>query len=344
MDSGVLSGFVAEPGDAFYGGPEVRALEREWCERFEVKHAVSMNSATSCLFAAVRALGIGPGDEVIVSPWTMSASVSCVVAVGAVPVFADIEPDTFGLDPDSVVERITSRTKAIIVVDLFGCPAQMVGLDLVGIPIIEDAAQAPGASYYGFHAGTCGTIGVYSLNCHKTIQCGEGGIAVTDDDELACQLRLLRNHGEAVGASMIGQNYRMTELQAAIARVQLERLDELTRPRVRNAWRLNDALEGIDGVEPPITPSGYRHVFYLYAVRVRDAWRFAKMLRAEGVPASQYVEPLYRLSAFVAYPADCPVVEQAYGEVVVHPLVHARMTDADLQDVIDAFRKVSEQL
>ena len=243
MDSGVLSQFVGVWSDDFYGGPRVRSAERAWTERFGAKHAVTMNSATSALNAAATAAGVGPGDEVIVSPYTMSASAVCAPVNGAIPVFADIEPETFCLDPDSVRSLISERTKAIVAVDIFGCPADFAPLMALaaehGLVVIEDAAQAPGASRGGRSAGTLGHIGVFSLNYHKTIHSGEGGVAVTDDDTFAERLALVRNHGEAVVADMgsdasdlLGFNYRMGELEAAIAEVQLSRLEELTEPRI----------------------------------------------------------------------------------------------------------------
>jgi perosamine synthetase len=359
LDSGVLSQFIGAWGHDFAGGPQVRSLERAWAERFGVRHALSMNSATSALYAGVAAAGVGPGDEVIVSPYTMSASVTCAVVNGATPVFADIEPATFCLDPASVAERITERTRAIVVVDLFGCPADMDAIMAIArehdLVVIEDAAQAPGATYRGRHAGTLGHIGVFSLNYHKTIQCGEGGIAVTDDERLAERLALARNHGEAVVADMgrphadvLGFNYRMTEIEAAIAEAQLARLEELTEPRIAHARRLSDGLAGLEGITPPVVPEHCRHVFYLYVLRVdpdalgasRSA--FAAALQAEGVPVVEgYVEPLYRQPLHRDRPADCPVCERMYErEVLWHPLVHAGLAAADVDDVVAAVRKV----
>jgi len=245
MRSGVLSQYIGAWHEDFHGGPRVRALETAWAERFGVRHALSMNSATSALYAATAAAGVGPGDEVIVSPYTMTASAVCALVHGAVPVFADIDPDTFCLDPESVRARITPRTKAIVAVDLFGLPADFDALMAIarehGLVVIEDAAQAPGASRHGRPAGTLGHIGVFSLNYHKTIHCGEGGVAVTDDDRLAQRLALARNHGEAAVQGMgtgdydvLGYNYRMGEIEAAIALVQLGRLEALTAPRGRH--------------------------------------------------------------------------------------------------------------
>jgi perosamine synthetase len=376
LDAGVLSQFVGVWSEDFYGGPRVRSLERAWADRFGARHAISMNSATSALNAATAAAGVGPGDEVIVSPYTMTASAVCALVHGAIPVFADIEPETFCLDPQSVRANITPRTKAIVAVDIFGCPADMDALmalarehDLV---VIEDAAQAPGAARGGRSAGTLGHIGVFSLNFHKTIHCGEGGVAVTDDARLAERLALARNHGEAVVADMgssatdvLGFNYRMGELEAAIAEVQLARLEELTAPRVAYAERLRDGLSDLEGVQSPAVPENARHVYYVHALKVdpdvlgitRDM--FAAAVAAEGVPVRPgYVPPLYRqplyrerTAAAFADPRNagsgsyedgrCPTCERVQErELLFHTHVHAGLGEADVDDVIAAFRKV----
>ena len=371
LDSGVLSDFVGEWVEAFWGGPRVRAMEAAWRERFGARYAVSMNSATSALYAAVAAAGIGPGDEVIVSPYTMSASATCALVNGAVPVFADVEPETFGLDPASVRARITPRTKAIVVVDIFGCPARLDEIMSIaaehGLVVIEDAAQAPGALYHGRPAGTVGHIGVFSLNYHKTIQCGEGGVAVTDDERLAERLALVRNHGEAVvgamgapHADLLGFNYRLGELEAAIATAQLGRLEELTKPRIKWADSIGSALSELDGLTPPVVPDGLRHVYYVYVIRAEEdvlgvtRAAFAGGLRAEGIPVVEgYVAPLYRQPVYRQRAAPlglgeavyddgiCPVTERLHErEVIYHSLIHAGMDDCDVQDVIDAFAKV----
>ncbi len=224
MDSGNLSQFLGTWSKDFYGGPAVRAaMEEAWAAYFKVKHAISVNSATSGLYAALGALDLKPGDEVIVTPHTMSATASGILLYGAVPVFADIDPNTYRLSPEDVKSKLTPRTKAIMVVDLFGHPAEFNALkDIVkarNIKLIEDAAQAPGALYKGSWAGTQGDMGVFSLNYHKTIHCGEGGVIVTNDDDLANRLCLIRNHGEVVVKSkgdaglnrLIGFNYRRSE-------------------------------------------------------------------------------------------------------------------------------------
>src|SRR5574341_1205170 len=202
IKSGVLSRFLGSWHEDFYGGPEVRAFEKEWAKYFNVKHAIAVNSATSGIYCAMGATGVGPGDEVIVSPYTMTASSVAPLIYNAIPVFADIEEDYFCLSPESVEERITERTKAIIVVDIFGQPYDADKINAIAkkydLFVIEDCAQAPGATYKGKYAGTLGDIGIFSLNYHKHIHTGEGGVAVTNNDELAEKIRLIRNHAEAV--------------------------------------------------------------------------------------------------------------------------------------------------
>jgi len=206
LESGMLSGFIAKAGDNFYGGRQVRELESLVGRYFGVKDVVSVNSATSGLHVALGACGISPGDEVIVTPYTMSATATAIIMMNAVPVFADIEEETFGLDPESIREKITPRTRAILVVHLFGRAAEMDRIMKIahehGLFVIEDCAQAPGATYNGKAVGTIGDIGIFSLNQHKTITSGEGGFAITDDGKVALNMRLIRNHGEVIVESM----------------------------------------------------------------------------------------------------------------------------------------------
>jgi perosamine synthetase len=361
MDSGMLSNYIGVWHKDFFGGPEVQAFEREWEKKFGVKHAVVMNSATSALIAAVGALNIKPGDEVIVSPYTMVASVSCVLWWGAKPVFADIEPEYFCLDPKSVEAAITPRTKAIIVVDLFGGVYDVDAIHEVaerhGLKIIEDASQAPDALYKGAHVGTFGDIGVYSLNFHKHIHTGEGGVAVTNDDRLAERLQLIRNHAEAVvedkGAKddyqLIGQNYRMTEIHAAIGREQLKKLDVLVSKRQEHCHYIIERCQDMPGLRPARIRPESTHVFYvqpfLYDEKIVGIPRnkFIEAVEAE-IPAifsRGYVKPIYRMPLFGQVPGLCPVTEKLYEkELINHELMHAQMSTKDLDDVIEALHKV----
>lgn len=382
MEGGSLSSYLAVAGEFFEGGAGVRQLEAEWAQYFGVAHAVALNSATSALYAAMGAAGVGPGDEVVVSPYTMAASATCAMIYNAVPVFADVDPETFCISPDTIKAVLTPRTKAIVVVDILGHPAEMEGIMALarehGLVVVEDAAQAYGASLNGRPAGTMGHIGVFSLNYHKTIQCGEGGVAVTDDPELALRLKLIRNHAEVVAedthvanlVDLVGFNFRMTELEAAIARQQLRKVAALAAQRQANAARLTQALNGLEGLIPPVVRPGASHGYYLYALRC-DQERlgvsraaFVAALRAEGLPAVEgYVKPIYLSPIYqerIAYGMTgcpfacplyqgsvsyakglCPVCERLhYQELFFTNAIHAGLGPEQIDLVAEAIRKV----
>lgn len=317
LDSNCLSGYIGAWGEAFNGGPTVRKFEQAWQKAFGVKHAIAVNSATSGLFAAMGAIGISPGDEVIVPPYTMSATAMAPLVYGGIPVFCDIEEETFSLDVKKVEAEINSKTKAIFAVNLFGHPAHLQELralaDKHGIYLIEDNAQAPFATENGVYAGTIGHIGVFSLNYHKHIHTGEGGVCVTNDDQLALKLQLIRNHGEnAVIPSnlndltnMVGFNYRLTELSAAIGLAQLEDVQQHLEGRISLANSLTRVGSGLEGLTPPAVRDYCSHVYYVWAMRYNEKDTgvsrdlFCKALNAEGFPIYQgYVKPLYLLPLF----------------------------------------------
>jgi dTDP-4-amino-4,6-dideoxygalactose transaminase len=371
LESGRLSDFHGSWGENFLGGPEVRALEAEWSAYFDVPYSVSVNSATSGLIAAVGACGVGPGDEVIVSPFTMCASATCVRVLGGTPVFADVCPDTFNLDPHSVAEQIGPRTKAIVVVDLAGQPADLAEIVALacerGIRVIEDAAQAAGARYQGRWAGTLADIGVFSLNCHKTIHTGEGGLCCTRDRDLATRLQLLRNHGEAVvedmgyrnaPESIVGFNFRLGEIEAAIAREQLKKLDRLTTPRRKIAAVFDERLGALEGLSTPVVRADRTHVYYTYMLKLDETEAgfsrrmLARALAAEGVPVFEgYCRPLYRQPLYQSdwpgkdgrryEPGLCPVAEALYErELFFMPNLHAEVRDTVMEPICRAFEKV----
>lgn len=384
LDSGVLSGFRGTAGPDFLGGPRVRELEAAWAEHFGVKHAVSMNSLTSGLYACIGAAGIGPGDEVIVSPTTMIASATCAVVYGAIPVFADIDPDTFCLDPASVEARITPHSRAIVPVHLFGRPADLDPLLAIAarhnLVVIEDCAQAPDARYRGAPVGSRGHMAGFSLNYHKTIHTGEGGVVVTNDDELALRLQLIRNHGEAVVGDLgvtdlvntFGGNYRMNEIEAAIATEQLKKLGWLTDVRVELAAYLTERLRRLPGLGlPELKDPGSRHVYYFYAMRYDpDVWGVPRELlvravRAEGIELREryvrpiYLEPMYqqRVAFANGFPFGsewnrgdinytrglCPAAERAWArELVFGKFCYWPATRAHMDAVADALEKVLE--
>ena len=280
LDSGNLSQFLAQWGPDFYGGPFVQKLERASEQYFGTRNAVTFNSWTSGLVAAMGAMGISPGDEVIVTPWTMSASAMAILHWNGIPVFADIDRDTYCLDPVSVESKITSKTKAIMSVDIFGQSANTEALmdiaEKYNLKVMSDTAQAPGAMRNGKYAGTLTHMGGFSLNYHKHIHTGEGGILVTDDDELAQRARLIRNHAESiVGAAgvtnlnnMVGFNLRMTEIEAAIGTSQLTKLKKIAETRQVEASYLNKRLSKLPGLRTPKLDVGNSHVYYTYPMQI----------------------------------------------------------------------------
>lgn len=388
LESGNLSQFLGAWHKDFFGGPEVRAFEESWSKAFDCRHSISVNSNTSGLITAVGACGIQPGDEVIVSPYTMSASALAPILYGGIPVFADIDERNFGLCPRSVAAKITPRTKAILVVHIFGNPAKMDEIMALAaqhnLKVIEDCAQAPFAEYKGRKVGTIGHLGVFSLNYHKHIHTGEGGVITTNDDFLAERCQLIRNHGEVVVeakgvtdfTNSYGQNYRLTEIQAAIGSEQLKKLPCLIEERLENAAYLAGRLGGIPGLTPPVTEEHSRHVYYLQAFRYsRDVLcvpreRFIAAIKAEipsavlredtpliggGYVRPLYLQPLYQKRAAgcsfncpkydgtVSYDKGiCPTAERMhFEELFTHEFMRPGMTRADLDDVVAAFEKVA---
>lgn len=382
LERGILSEFEGTNNEYFFGGEQVKLLEEEWAEKFGVKYAVSFNSATSALYAAVGACEVGPGDEVIITPYTMSATAAAILVYNAIPVFSDVEFEHYNLDPDLLESKITPRTKAIFVVHIFGHPADMTPIMNIAnkyrLKVIEDAAQSPGAFYNGKLTGTIGDIGVYSLNCNKVIQCGEGGIAVTDDVDLAEKVRLIRNHAEAVIASgkkvknlinMIGWNYRMTEIEAVITREQLKKLDALNEARLELVNYLNDKLKDIDGISIPKVSGNSTHVYYRYALKIDldkikiKAPLFVKALNAEGMDfyvsymKPLYLQPLYQnqigygdkgcpfkcpfYQGQINYQRGiCPNAEMLENIVISTEIVRPPQTTKEMSEIAAAIKKV----
>lgn len=396
IESGVLSRFLGTWHPDFYGGPEVQAFEKEWAALTQTSHAISVNSCTSALYAAIGAIGAGPGDEVIVSPYTMVASATAPLIFNAVPIFADIDPATHTLSADTIAPQITKRTKAIVVVHIFGQAADMDPIMMLakkhGLKVIEDCAQAPYATYKGRPVGSLGDIGAFSLNYHKHIHTGEGGMCTTDDEDLADRIRLIRNHAEAVVerkgvtnlVNMIGFNFRLGEIEAAIGREQLKKGAGLVRMRKDNVRYLESKLEGIPGLSMPAMGPANDHVYYVHPLVwddsvsgvSRDA--FVQAVKAE-LPGTEmregegpligagYVKPVYLLPIFqqmigygsVQCPFRCPHYDGApkyskgvcpnaedahYNKLITHELMRPPMTKADLDDVATAFHKVAENL
>jgi dTDP-4-amino-4,6-dideoxygalactose transaminase len=389
MNSDHLSGFFGSPGPQWLGGPKVRELERKWAENYGFQYAISFNSWTTGLMTAVGSIGIGPGDEVIVSPYTMSASATAILFYGGIPIFADIDPNTFNLTADSIERRLSPRTKAIMVVHIFGQAADMDPImDLArrhDLKVIEDAAQAPGVRYKGRPVGAIGHIGGFSLNYHKHIHTGEGGMLVTNDSELALRAQLIRNHGENLVeaqqvedlTNLLGANYRLTELQAAIGTAQLDRLEGYLQTRRRLAAYLGDRLAQIPGLTPAAIIDSASHAYYAYPVKYEaqvtgiSRRLFVQAVNAELPPPvtweqtgwiEAYIKPLYLLPLYqkkiaiggkgfpwtmnpsVIYDYGkglCPVAERMYEQELIYtPLVREPLEESDMDDFIAAINKV----
>lgn len=381
IESGVLSQFLGCWDDDFFGGPKIKVFEQAWREHFKVEHAVTVNSNTSGLMAALGAIGIEPGDEVIVSPWTMCASATSILVWNAIPVFADIEMETFNLDPVSIENSITEKTRAIVVTDIFGHPAMLDEIMAIAarheLKVIEDVAQAPGAYYKGRFAGTVADIGVFSLNYHKHIHTGEGGVCVTNDAALAERMQLIRNHAEAVVedkgvdnlVNMVGFNFRMGEIEAAIGVEQLKKLDMQVARSIKIADRMSAGLAGLEGLRPPFVQPDCTHVYYVYPLVYDSAItkvprnRLVEALSAEGVRVAGGYQNIHLLPMFqkkIAYGSNgfpwrmgseessvsyakgiCPVAEQMHDEAFLClPMCLYEFTDEDIDSVVAAFHKV----
>jgi perosamine synthetase len=366
IDGGPLSGYLAGRSR---GGRWVRALEDRWSETFHVKHSIACNSATSGLLAASFAVGLWPREEFVCSAMTMSATAAAPMFTNAKPFFCDVEDQTFGITADELAGLIP-RDKSVFATNLFGHPADLRNLrnrcDTYHTYLIEDNAQSPFAMENGKYTGTIGHIGVWSLNVHKPLQCGEGGLITTDDDELALKLRNFINHGENTGYP-IGLNLRMPEICAAIALTQLNRAPEIMGRRIEQAEAIISAIGNIPGIRPPVVRDGCRHVYYTipflmessaelddnYGVGIaarfvpqRSRAEFCWRLREAGVPIVEgYIDPLYRMDAFKPFARSCPIAED---------LQDARLfyfencawdpTPEQIRLIGEAFRQTAEKL
>lgn len=383
IKKGRLSAFAAPPSPFFLGGEKIKELEKDFANYHGVKYAISVCNATAGLHAALAAAGVGPGDEVIVTPHSFTSSATCILMQNAIPVFADIDLKTHNIDPKAIEKEITPRTRAIIVVHLLGRPCEMDEIMEIAkknnLTIIEDCAQAIGAKYKDKLVGTIGDIGVFSFNEPKHMSTGEGGIIITDNDELAEKCRLIRNHGEALDAgqkqrsylsTMIGYNYRLTELPSAIAIEQLKKVNGFNRIRVENARYLTLKLSEIEGLNPPEETEDSTHVYYFYGLLYDSEkvgiprQKFIEALKAEGVPCyGGTPHPLYKNPVFLekrgyglkGCPFDCKYYsgnidyakvkcenaeklcyERAVWITVVRPPANLQ----DMDDIVSAVKKI----
>ncbi len=378
LDSGNLSTFTAVPGEYFLGGRRIKEFERMFADYHGARYAVAFNSATAALHAAVVAVGVQPGEEVIVPPYTFTSTATCALMHNAIPVFADVDARAYCLDPQAVERAVTPLTRAVIPVHLFGGPADMDGLMAVArrhhLKVIEDCAQAPGARYKGRLVGTIGDCGIFSFTENKNITTGEGGMLITNDEAIAYVAQGVRNHGEVIlegqrvrtyTPTMLGWNYRMTEIEAALGIIQFGRMDELNQSRIELARYLSGKLRGVEGLTTPEVYPGAKHVFYVYPLKYDEArvgiprQAFVDALNAEGIPfGAGYVKPLYlsplyheaKPFAYKYYTGKagydkglCPTAERLYErELILTPVVRPPALVADMDDIAAAVRKVLE--
>jgi len=369
----------------FLGGRMVRKFEADFARKFSVPYAMTVNSATSGLSAALGAAGIGPGDEVITTCLSFNATALSILLFNSIPVFVDVDPENYCLDPSKIEKAITPRTKAILVVHLLGNPADMDSIMTIArqhnLVVIEDAAQAPGTKYKGRYVGTIGDAGVFSFQETKNIMTGEGGMVVTSDPGIARKVRLIRNHGESIPdetwddeslVNVVGMNFRMTEMTAALGIAQVEKLDENNRPRVENARFLCDKLKEIPGITVPLYNDGVvPHVLpLLYRQSDTGVERIKVLaaLRAEGIPVgSGYLRLMYENPIFlrkIGYgreqcpwschlydqkreykQGDCPEAEKLLKERFVW-FYHINRPNgiAEMEDVVRAFERVFSEM
>jgi len=375
LESGNLSTFIASPGENFLGGKKIQEFENKFAKYIGTKYAVAFNSASSALHAAVVSVGVNPGNEIIVPPTTFTSTATCALMHNAIPVFSDVKKDTYCLDPKKLSKVITSLTQAIIPVHLFGHSCDMDEIMKIAkknnLKVIEDCAQAPGGKYKGKKLGTIGDCGIFSFQESKNMVTGEGGMLVTDNQEIVNLARMVRNHGEVVlpelkkrsyKSEFLGWGYRMTELEAAIGIVQLSKLDKMNQNRTKLGNYLSREINKIDGLQH-VKYEHVNHVYWMFGFNYdekiigikRDI--FCKALLAEGIPcAAGYVEPLYlnplylekRAFAFKHYKGNveykkgiCPVAESLHEKNLINTIIArppAKLTD--MKDIVKAIKKI----
>ncbi|MEK6862535.1 MAG: DegT/DnrJ/EryC1/StrS family aminotransferase [Nanoarchaeota archaeon] len=376
LERGELSTFLASPGQYFLGGKKIKEFEELVREYFGTKYAIAMNSATACLHAAIPAVGVQPLEEVLVTPYSMSCSATCALMTNTIPVFVDVDENNFVIDPGKLEERIIEKTKAIVMVHLFGGTGDMDGIMEVAkkynLKVIEDCAQSPGGTYKGKLLGTIGDCGLFSFTETKNVTSGEGGMLITNDDNIAEVARLIRNHGEAVivdqprtyRSTILGYNYRMTELDAAVGIEQFKKLDRFNNERIKLAEYLASRVEQeIPGVKPYLNNKNGKNVYFILPFKYdedktgipRDL--FVKALNAEGIPfGAGYVKPLYlspifnenkhfilrQIGQHLKYDKGiCPVVEKLYEkEIILTLTARPPATFQDMDDIVGAMRKI----
>src|SRR3989344_570749 len=303
-------------------GPKVEEFEKLVSTLCKAKHAIAVSNGTTALELAMKAAGIKPGDEVITTPFTFVATVNAILTQGAIPVFADIDADTFNISPQSVESKITAKTKAIVPVDLYGQPHDVDQIQNIAkknsLKVIEDAAQAVGASYGDKMAGNLSDVGTFSFYATKNIMTGEGGMIITDNDEIANTCKILRNQGQDPKIRYeyvsMGYNYRLTDLQAAIGVAQMQKLDKINRKRISNARFFDKNLKDLPWVKTPFKAKGRTHVYHQYTLTLSDDVNrdnfVSHLSKNEIGHGIYYPRPLYDYSYLAKYKSNCPVADK----------------------------------
>ncbi len=334
-------------------GLEVKKFEEEFAGYLGAGYGKAVSNGTAALDVALKALDIGPGDEVITTPFSFIASSNCILFQGAKPVFSDIKEDTFNLDPDLVSEKITDDTKAILLVHLFGQSADMGAFKDIaeehGLCLIEDACQAHGAEYRGQKVGSIGDLGTFSFYPTKNMTTGEGGIITTNDEDLDRKFNLIRDQGQSKKYThdILGYNLRMTNIAASIGRCQLEKLDTWNDKRIKNAEMLTDGIKEIPGLTPPAVVKDAKHVYHQYVVKVEDEYPLSREelmveLREDGVGSAVHYpmpitdQPLYANNGYSS--DDYPKTVEASKKVMSLP-VHPSVTEDDIELILDSLKR-----
>lgn len=341
------SGMIAQ-------GPKVAEFEEKFAKWVGAKYAVATNSGTAALHVALLSCGIGPGDEVITTPFTFIATGNAIVYTGATPVFADIDLETYNIDPDTIEDLITDKTKAILPVQLYGQSADMDKIREIAkkhdLLVIEDAAQAHGAMYNDEKVGNMGDMACFSFYPTKNMTTSEGGMITTNNKELAEKARVFRAHGSNIKYKHdeIGYNFRSSDIAAAIGLAQLDKIDEFNEKRINNANYLNEGLKDVEGVITPASPENRKHVYHQYTIRVtkgnRDDW--VDILTENGIgsgihyPIPLYNQPIYKELGFTGL---APNAELAADTVISLP-VHPSLSKEDLDLVIEAVKDASDKI
>ena len=377
LNSGNISTFVASPGEHFLGGKKIREFEEKFAAKMGTKFAVAFNSASSALHAAIVSVGVSPGDEVIVPPTTFTSTATSSLMHNAIPVFSDVKRDTFCIDPAKLENVLSPLSKAIIPVHLFGNSCDMDEIMSFAkknkLAVIEDCAQSPGAQYKGRTVGTIGDCGIFSFQESKNMMTGEGGMLITNDEDITKIAQMVRNHGEVIVPTLknrsyksefLGWGYRMTELEAALGVAQLGKLDYFNNERIKLGTYLHNEINKIDGLKH-VKHDHVKHVYWVFGMSYDEEKigitrnLFCDALRAEGIPCSAgYVQPLYlsplylekRAFAFKHYKGNvkyekgiCPVAELLYEKELVNTMIcRPPATIEDMQDVVDAIHKIIE--